>query len=55
MPIWKNHFNKEELLIRINKLLELRKNLQQYYLKKAGLADVDHPRQLLPQAGRYVE
>ncbi len=33
-------FNKEELSIRINKLLELRKNLQQYYLKKAGLADV---------------
>ena len=33
-------FNKEELLIRINKLLELRKKLQQYYLKKAGLADV---------------
>jgi DNA-binding response OmpR family regulator len=33
-------FNKEELLIRVNKLLELRKNLRQYYLKKAGLADV---------------
>ncbi len=33
-------FNKEELTIRINKLLELRKNLQQYYLKKAGLTDV---------------
>jgi len=33
-------FNKEELSIRINKLLQLRKNLQQYYLKKAGLADV---------------
>lgn len=32
-------FNREELLIRIKKLLELRKNLQQYYLKKAGLAD----------------
>ena len=30
-------FNREELLIRIKKLLELRKNLQQYYLKKAGL------------------
>ncbi len=30
-------FNKDELLIRINKLLELRKNLQQYYLQKAGL------------------
>jgi YesN/AraC family two-component response regulator len=30
-------FNKEELLVRINKLLEMRKNLQQYYLKKAGM------------------
>jgi signal transduction histidine kinase/DNA-binding response OmpR family regulator/ligand-binding sensor domain-containing protein len=30
-------FNREELLIRIKKLLELRQNLQQYYLKKAGL------------------
>ncbi len=30
-------FNREELLIRIKKLLELRKNLQQFYLKKAGL------------------
>ncbi len=32
-------FNREELLIRVKKLLELRKNLQQYYLKKAGLTD----------------
>jgi DNA-binding response OmpR family regulator len=30
-------FNREELLIRIKKLLELRQNLQQHYLKKAGL------------------
>lgn len=30
-------FNRDELLIRIKKLLELRKNLQQFYLKKAGL------------------
>ena len=30
-------FNREELLIRIKKLLELRKNLQQFYLKNAGL------------------
>ncbi|MBX2923968.1 MAG: helix-turn-helix domain-containing protein [Chitinophagaceae bacterium] len=30
-------FNKEELLVRVNKLLEMRKNLQQYYLKKAGI------------------
>jgi YesN/AraC family two-component response regulator len=32
-------FNREELLVRIKKLLELRKHLQQYYLKKAGLTD----------------
>jgi signal transduction histidine kinase/DNA-binding response OmpR family regulator/ligand-binding sensor domain-containing protein len=30
-------FNKDELLIRVSKLLELRKNLQQTYLKKTGL------------------
>lgn len=30
-------FNREELLTRIKKLLELRKKLQQVYLKKAGL------------------
>ena len=30
-------FNREELQLRIKKLLELRKNLQQFYLKKAGL------------------
>ncbi len=30
-------FNREELLMRIKKLLELRKNLQHFYLKKAGL------------------
>lgn len=32
-------FNRKELLIRIKKLLELRKTLQQYYLKQAGLTD----------------
>jgi signal transduction histidine kinase/DNA-binding response OmpR family regulator len=32
-------FNREELLIRVKKLLELRKKLQQYYLKQAGLVD----------------
>ena len=32
-------FNKEELLVRIKKLLELRKSLQQYYLKKAGIPE----------------
>lgn len=31
-------FNKDELLVRINKLLETRKALQQYYLKKAGIS-----------------
>jgi signal transduction histidine kinase/DNA-binding response OmpR family regulator len=31
-------FNKEELQVRIQKLLELRRNLQQYYLKEAGLS-----------------
>jgi len=30
-------FHKEELLVQIKKLLEIRKNLQQYYLKKSGL------------------
>lgn len=30
-------FNKEELLVRIRKLLEMRKHLQQYYLKTAGI------------------
>jgi len=30
-------FNREELLIRVKKLLELRKNLQQFYMKKAGI------------------
>ncbi len=33
-------FNRDELLIRVKKLLELRKKLQQYYLKKAGLNNV---------------
>lgn len=35
-------FNREELLVRIKKLLEMRKNLQQYYLKKAGIYEVTH-------------
>jgi DNA-binding response OmpR family regulator len=38
-------FNREELLIRIKKLLELRKNLQQYYLKKAGLNNFAPPQE----------
>lgn len=32
-------FNKEELLVRIQKLLEMRKRLQLYYLKSAGIED----------------
>lgn len=32
-------FHKEELLLRIKKLLELRKNLQQYYSKQIGIAE----------------
>ncbi|MEJ8817244.1 hybrid sensor histidine kinase/response regulator transcription factor [Lacibacter sp. H407] len=32
-------FHKEELLLRIKKLLELRKNLQEYYSKQMGIAD----------------
>jgi signal transduction histidine kinase/DNA-binding response OmpR family regulator/ligand-binding sensor domain-containing protein len=36
-------FNKDELLIRIKKLLEMRKNLQQYYLRKAGI-NIQSPR-----------
>ncbi|MFT3910275.1 MAG: ATP-binding protein [Ferruginibacter sp.] len=31
-------FHKEELLVRIKKLLEMRKNLQQFYARRAGLA-----------------
>jgi len=47
-------FNKEELSIRINKLLELRKNLQQYYLKKAGLADVAQSPAILAATGEMM-
>jgi signal transduction histidine kinase/DNA-binding response OmpR family regulator/ligand-binding sensor domain-containing protein len=32
-------FHREELLMRIKKLLELRQNLQQYYLRKAGIGN----------------
>ncbi len=32
-------FNKDELLVRIKKLLEMRASLQQYYLKKAGVQE----------------
>lgn len=34
-------FHKEELLLRIKKLLELRQNLQQYYLRKAGITNTE--------------
>ncbi|MEO8771032.1 MAG: ATP-binding protein [Ferruginibacter sp.] len=34
-------FHKEELLVRIKKLLELRKSLQQFYIKRAGLAVIN--------------
>jgi len=47
-------FNKEELSIRINKLLELRKNLQQYYLKKVGLADVALSPAILAATGEMM-
>ncbi len=40
-------FNREELLIRIKKLLELRQNLQQYYLKKAGLNNNPVPEEII--------
>jgi len=44
-------FNREELLIRIKKMLELRQNLQQYYLKKAGLNNFTIPAAVIPVAG----
>ena len=34
-------FHPEELLLRINKLLELRKSVHQYYLKKAGMGNIN--------------
>jgi CheY-like chemotaxis protein/AraC-like DNA-binding protein/two-component sensor histidine kinase len=36
-------FNREELLVRIKKLLEMRQSLQSYYLKKAGLSNNSVP------------
>jgi len=47
-------FNKEELSIRINKLLELRKNLHQYYLKKAGLADLAQSSAIIAGTGETM-
>ena len=46
-------FHKEELLLRIKKLLELRKNLQQFYIKKAGLA-IHTPGEIVPVAEEPV-
>ena len=46
-------FHKEELLVRIKKLLELRKNLQQFYIKRAGLT-VINSETVLTVAGEVV-
>lgn len=48
-------FNREELLIRIKKLLELRKNLQQFYLKKAGLNNNATSETILPPGEQISE
>ncbi len=42
-------FNREELLVRIKKLLEMRKNLQAYYLKKAGLVQNVFPAEIVTE------
>ncbi|MBA2761148.1 MAG: response regulator [Segetibacter sp.] len=42
-------FHEEELLVRIKKLLELRKNLQQYYLKKLGLNNYTSTDAVIPE------
>ncbi len=42
-------FHREELLIRVKKLLELRKNLQQYYLKTAGIDNLPAIAATVPQ------
>ena len=47
-------FNREELLIRIKKLLELRKNLQQFYLKKAGLNNNEAAIEITMQAEEQI-
>jgi signal transduction histidine kinase/DNA-binding response OmpR family regulator/ligand-binding sensor domain-containing protein len=48
-------FNREELLLRIKKLLELRKTLQQYYLKQAGLTDKSAPLSALPANDQFED
>jgi len=40
-------FNSDELLVRIKKLLELRKMLQNFYLNKAGIGGVTQPKEAL--------
>jgi signal transduction histidine kinase/DNA-binding response OmpR family regulator/ligand-binding sensor domain-containing protein len=47
-------FHREELLIRIKKLLELRKNLQQFYLKKAGLTNNNAATEITLQAEEQI-
>jgi signal transduction histidine kinase/DNA-binding response OmpR family regulator/ligand-binding sensor domain-containing protein len=41
-------FNKEELLLRIKKLLETRQQLQQYYMKLAGIGSTAEPITIAP-------
>ena len=43
-------FHRGELLVRIKKLLEMRQSLQQYYLKKAGLAASQPPTNLVTES-----
>ncbi len=42
-------FNREELLVRIKKLLEMRQSLQHYYLKKAGLTNTILPAEIFTE------
>ncbi len=48
-------FNREELLLRIKKLLELRHSLQHYYLKKAGLENNYQPEEKIIEEGPAKE
>ncbi len=42
-------FNREELLVRIKKLMEIRQSLHSYYLKKAGLANNTVPAEIFTE------
>lgn len=42
----KKPFHREELLVRVKKLLELRQSLQAYYLRKAGIGNDQQPASL---------